>query len=99
MDSVKLNFNVSIFSADALLNTIYWFADKAKGELVQCGDEFVVTLSALEGALEQSDVDSFSAMAIHNQIRSQLKQTFAELETTLVERAFRPVTQKSQEGV
>lgn len=99
MDSVQLKFNVSIFSADALLNTIYWFANKAKGELTRCGDEFVVTLTAIEKTLEQTDVDSFSAMAIHNQIRFQLKQTFAELETTLVERAFRPVTQQSQENV
>ena len=88
-----LFFDAQIFSSDALLSTGYWCADIAVMELEHASDgKWRVVLKARKGELTQALVDDFQTMLVHNQIRQNLRQAFSQMETAIVERAFRPVS-------
>lgn len=92
MKTIELTFDASIFSSDALLATGYWCADVATLGITRKEGSYLLAIKALEGKdLDQPFVDSFNLMVVHNQIRANLKQTFAPLETAIVNHAFRPV--------
>lgn len=92
MKIMELTFDASIFSSDALLATGYWCADVATLGITSKEGTYLLTITALEGRdLDQAFIDSFNLMVVHNQIRANLKQVFAALETAIVNHAFRPV--------
>ena len=92
MKTIELTFDASIFSSDALLATGYWCADVVTLGITRKESTYLLTITALEGKdFDQAFVDSFNLMVVHNQIRENLKQVFAPLETAIVDYAFRPV--------
>lgn len=94
MGTACLDFDSSIFSIEALLNTGYWCADKAVLEIKEEGKSYKVVLTSKdETELTAQFFDDFKTMLVHNQIRANLKNIFADIEKTIINRAFRPIAQ------
>ena len=90
MDSIV--FDSKIYSKDAILATCYWCADRIVAEIKEQDVGFIVRLKGCNGfVVDEHAIDEFKTMAIHNQLRYQLREKFASLETIIVEKAFRPV--------
>ena len=90
----SLVFDGKVFSKAAILSTCYWMADKTVADISDHNGEIVVDLKGRNGfVVEASTIDEFKTMAVHNQLRHQLKEKFASLETAIIEKAFRPVSQ------
>ena len=81
-----------IFSKEAVLATAYWCAEHFVSDINDKGDVFSVELSSKDGhVIEDKDIENFKLMLVHNQMRHQLSQQFADLEATIVAKAFAPV--------
>lgn len=88
-----LIFDKKIYSKEAVLATAYWGADRFVSDINEEGDFFTVVLSPKIGQdFTDKDVEEFKLMLVHNQMRHQLSKRFAELEATIVAKAFAPVS-------
>lgn len=88
-----LQFDRKIFSRDAVLSTCYWCADRISSNVTEKAGNIVVTLCGRNGcSVEGEIIDEFKAMVVHNQLRHQLKEKFADMEATIIAKAFRPVS-------
>ena len=88
-----LTFDEKIFSKDAVLSTCYWCADRISSEVTEKDGNILVSLCSKKGIpVEDAMIDEFKAMVVHNQLRHQLKERFAAIESTIIAKAFRPVS-------
>ena len=88
-----LQFDEKIFSKDAVLSTCYWCADRISSNVMEKDGNIVVSLCGRKGySVEGETLDEFKAMVVHNQLRHQLKEKFADTEATIIAKAFRPVS-------
>lgn len=87
-----LVFDMKIFSKAAVLSTCYWCADRVISDVMEKDESIVVVLNGREGGvIDDKTLDDFKTMVVHNQLRHQLKEKFAAMETAIIEKAFRPV--------
>ena len=90
--SEVMMFDGKIFSKEAILSTCYWCADRMISDVTEKDGSIVVSLNGRDGiAIDSKAVDEFKTMAVHNQLRYQLKEKFAAMEAAIIEKAFRPV--------
>lgn len=95
--SKDIRVDGGVFSKEAVLSTAYWCADKMVADITCDGKDFVVHISGRGGCeLQDADIDGFRAMLVHNQMRHQLSERFAELETAIVNKAFSPVRNRQE---
>ena len=91
--ATEIRFDANVYTREALLATAYWCADRALAEILSAGSFFVVRLSLTGGKdVDQALAEEFQTMAVHNQIRHQLKNAFGDLEKVIVEKAFSPIS-------
>lgn len=90
--ATEIRFDANVYTKEALLATAYWCADRVLAEILSAGSFFVVRLSLPGGKdVDQALAEEFQTMAVHNQIRHQLKKAFGDLEKVIVEKAFSPI--------
>lgn len=89
-----MDFDLAVYSKEAILATAYWCADKCSADIRVVGSQCHVKLSPIGSAvIDGAFEERFRAMVIHNEIRAKLKAAFAPLETAIIQKAFAPVTQ------
>lgn len=92
---MDLSFDAKVISAEAVLATSYWCADRIVADITQDGEVVKVSLSGRSGTeVTSRDAEDFKVMAVHNQIRKQLANQFAAMETAIVQKAFAPVSSR-----
>lgn len=90
-----LTFDKNIFSKESILATSYWCADRMITDVTTSDTNIIVALKGRNGfEIDESIIDEFKTMVVHNQIRHQLREKFSELEKAIVEKAFRPVAKE-----
>jgi len=87
-----MTFDGQVFSSSALLATAYWCADKCIATIANAAGKYDVSFRPVgDFKINQAFLDRFEAMAVHNQIREQLKSQFKDVELAIVKKAFAPI--------
>lgn len=90
---MKLEFDLAVYSLDAVLATTYWCADKVTVKITKDEKYIYAEITPHVGvSLDPSFYDTFQSMVVHNQIRKQLEEKFMPLEKIIIEKAFSPLS-------
>ena len=96
-DRLVIELDPSVYSADAVLATAYWYANKCVITIIQSSPSFSISITPRADFIVSSVLlDDINVRLVQEELRVRLRKQFAQIETAIVQKAFAAVRDSGQ---